>query len=54
MLNNHSKAENAAKIGADSIKYLIEGDLMYNKTILMGRIMHDLELKTTPSGANVC
>lgn len=54
MLNNHSKAENAAKIGADSIKYLIEGDLMYNKTILMGRITHDLELKTTPSGANVC
>lgn len=27
---------------------------MYNKTILMGRITHDLELKTTPSGANVC
>ena len=27
---------------------------MYNKVILMGRITHDLELKTTPSGANVC
>ena len=27
---------------------------MYNKVILMGRITHDLELKTTPTGANVC
>ena len=27
---------------------------MYNRSILMGRITHDLELKTTPSGANVC
>ncbi len=27
---------------------------MYNKVILMGRITHDLELRTTPSGANVC
>ncbi|MBP1579640.1 MAG: single-stranded DNA-binding protein [Oscillospiraceae bacterium] len=27
---------------------------MYNKVILMGRITHDLELKTTPSGVNVC
>ena len=27
---------------------------MYNKTILMGRITKDLELKTTPSGASVC
>ncbi len=27
---------------------------MYNKVILMGRITHDLELKTIPSGANVC
>lgn len=27
---------------------------MYNKTILMGRITHDLELKTTPAGVNVC
>lgn len=26
---------------------------MYNKAILMGRICNDLELKTTPSGANV-
>lgn len=27
---------------------------MFNKAILMGRITHDLELKTTPSGAAVC
>ena len=27
---------------------------MYNKVILMGRITHDLELRTTPTGANVC
>lgn len=27
---------------------------MYNKVILMGRITHDLELRTTPAGANVC
>lgn len=27
---------------------------MFNKVILMGRITHDLELKTTASGANVC
>ncbi|MBQ8196198.1 MAG: single-stranded DNA-binding protein [Oscillospiraceae bacterium] len=27
---------------------------MYNKIILMGRITHDLELKTTPNGRNVC
>ncbi len=27
---------------------------MYNKVILMGRITHDLELKTIPSGASVC
>lgn len=26
---------------------------MYNKTILMGRITHDLELKSTPSGNSV-
>lgn len=26
---------------------------MFNKTILMGRICNDLELKTTPSGASV-
>ena len=26
---------------------------MYNKAILMGRICNDLELKSTPSGANV-
>ena len=26
---------------------------MYNKAILMGRICNDLEVKTTPSGANV-
>ena len=28
--------------------------MSYNKVILMGRITHDLELKTTPNGANVC
>lgn len=27
---------------------------MYNKTILMGRIVNDLELKTTPNGRGVC
>ncbi len=27
---------------------------MYNKCIMMGRITHDLELKTTPTGTNVC
>lgn len=27
---------------------------MYNKVILMGRITHDLEMRTTPTGANVC
>lgn len=27
---------------------------MFNKAVLMGRITHDLELKTTPSGLNVC
>jgi single-strand DNA-binding protein len=27
---------------------------MYNKIILMGRIVNDPELKTTPNGANVC
>ena len=27
---------------------------MYNRVILMGRITHDLELKQTPSGVNVC
>lgn len=27
---------------------------MFNKVILMGRITHDLELKTTANGANVC
>lgn len=27
---------------------------MYNKVILMGRITHDLELKTTQTGINVC
>lgn len=27
---------------------------MYNKTILMGRLTRDPELKTTPSGVNVC
>lgn len=26
---------------------------MYNKSILMGRIAHDLELKSTPSGVSV-
>ena len=28
--------------------------MAYNRVILMGRITHDLELKTTPSGVNVC
>ena len=27
---------------------------MFNKTILMGRIVNDLELKTTPNGVAVC
>lgn len=27
---------------------------MFNKIILMGRITHDLELKTTPNGVSVC
>ncbi len=27
---------------------------MFNKVILMGRITHDLELKTTPNGISVC
>lgn len=27
---------------------------MFNKVIMMGRITHDLELKTTPSGVSVC
>ena len=27
---------------------------MYNQATLMGRITHDLELKTTSSGVNVC
>ena len=27
---------------------------MFNKIILMGRITHDLQLKTTPSGVSVC
>ena len=27
---------------------------MFNQATLMGRITHDLELKTTPSGVNVC
>ncbi len=27
---------------------------MYNRIILMGRITHDLELKTTPQGVSVC
>lgn len=27
---------------------------MYNKVIMMGRIVNDLELKTTPSGHSVC
>ena len=28
--------------------------MAFNRVILMGRITHDLELKTTPSGVNVC
>lgn len=28
--------------------------MSYNKVILMGRITHDLELKTTQSGVNMC
>lgn len=28
--------------------------MAFNKVILMGRITHDLELKTTPSGVSVC
>lgn len=28
--------------------------MSYNRVILMGRITHDLELRTTPSGVNVC
>lgn len=28
--------------------------MSFNRAILMGRITHDLELKTTPSGTNVC
>lgn len=27
---------------------------MYNKVIMMGRIVNDLELKTTPQGVSVC
>lgn len=27
---------------------------MYNKVIMMGRIVNDLELKTSPSGVSVC
>ncbi len=27
---------------------------MYNNTIMMGRIVNDLELKVTPKGTNVC
>ncbi len=27
---------------------------MYNRIILVGRIAHDLELKTTPNGVSVC
>lgn len=27
---------------------------MFNKVIMMGRITHDLELKTTTNGTNVC
>lgn len=27
---------------------------MYNKVIMMGRIVNDLELKTTPTGVSVC
>ena len=53
-MNNHPIVENVPKIGADSIKYGIEGDSMFNQATLMGRITHDLELKTTPSGVNVC
>lgn len=32
---------------------LQEGEQMYNKVIMLGRIATDLEVKTTPSGANV-
>ncbi len=28
--------------------------MAFNRAILMGRITHDLELKTTPNGINVC
>lgn len=28
--------------------------MSYNRAILMGRITHDLELRSTPSGVNVC
>ena len=28
--------------------------MAYNRAILMGRITHDLELKTTASGISVC
>lgn len=28
--------------------------MSYNRAILMGRITHDLEMRTTPSGVNVC
>ena len=28
--------------------------MAFNRVILMGRITHDLELKTTPSGVSVC
>ena len=28
--------------------------MSYNRVILMGRITHDLELKTTPNGVSVC
>lgn len=28
--------------------------MSFNKVILMGRITHDLEIRTTPSGVNVC
>lgn len=27
---------------------------MYNKVIMMGRVVNDLELKTTPTGVSVC
>lgn len=27
---------------------------MYNKVVMMGRITHELEVKTTPSGVQVC